>query len=131
MAHVYCNCTKGPLNYIPSFDNQGDPKDCRRWSINVTFASDARDCIFLPDTVSTTDYILLCISCLIWIIVIILMINKCKYINYPAIHLETYQKILQMNGFGMYYMCMCIFSFCYPIEFFCWGTSAVNSKVFP
>ena len=99
---MYCQCIIGPKNYTPNSNEQGNPQDCQQWSTNLTFANDARSCVYLIDNISTTDYVLLCISGFIWIIVIILMIFKCKYKDYPAVHLETYQKIVHINGLGLF-----------------------------
>ena len=90
------------MEYTPNATHLGDPTDCQEWSINVTFAANPRQCVYIVDKISISDYILLSYSIITWIVVIIILNSKfCKASYYPATELKTYEKILQIKEIGM------------------------------
>ena len=81
----------------------GNPSDCLEWSIDLIVTENLEHCVFLIDHFTTSDYIILGYCVLMWIIIPIIMCSKlCRSSQYPAIQMQTYEKILKANGCGMF-----------------------------
>ena len=107
-------CTKLATNYTPTFDNPGNPIDCKEWSIFLEITNDVSDCMNLVDKFDITEWILFIYCIITTILICICIIPKhssicfpclktklnlsCKSSHYDAVLLTTYKKILLEFG---------------------------------
>lgn len=106
LSNAVSICLKLPAEYTPLRTKPGNPVDCERWSLSndTYFTEELSLCSFFETDIQGWDIIWLFYAFGVVLVLCLFMCpccilnKKCKRDEYPATHLEIYEKILQQKG---------------------------------